>query len=99
MKTLLASILLLQVASTAAAVDAQAPAGGVAIGDMWEASAAEYQASAEGLLETMGARNIREASLSGSMLVGFLQMFGGGGGAPQDLVSPRTDALLTGAGQ
>lgn len=55
------------------------------------ASAAEYQASAEEYLDRIGARNVQEADLVGSMMADFLQMFSGGGGAPQDLVKPRAD--------
>lgn len=85
---------LLQAASTAGlAADNLTAGGGMAIGDLWEASAAEYQASAEALLARLGARNIEHADLAGSMMADFLRMFGGGGGAPLDLVRPSTAAF------
>lgn len=92
-KILLASMFLLQAAAAGAAAESLPAADGIAIGDLWVASAAEYQASIEELLDRLGARNIQQADLTGPMVAGFLRMFSGGGGAPQDLVRPRTDAL------
>lgn len=66
---------------------------GMAVGDLWEASAAEYQASVEGQLERVGGRNVQASDPIGSIMADFLQMFAGGGGAPQDLVRPRPEGL------
>ena len=88
------AFLLLQAVSTVGiAAEVQAVGGGVALGDLWAASAAEYQASTEALLERLGARNIEQADLAGSMMADFLRMFGGGGGAPLDLVRPSPTAF------
>lgn len=70
--------------------------GGIAIGHLWSASAAEYQATAEAQLEALGARNIQRADPTGAAVAGFLQMFSGGGGAPLDLVRPTSGALRSG---
>ncbi|MGB1560670.1 MAG: hypothetical protein ACPHN2_04125 [Sinimarinibacterium flocculans] len=64
---------------------------GNAIATYWPASAAEYQATAEAHLEALGARNVREPALGAALVADFLLLFSGGGGAPLDLVSPRTD--------
>lgn len=88
------AFILLQAVSTAGiAAESLPAAGGVAIGDLWAASAAEYQASIEALLERLGAHNIERADLADSMMADFLRMFGGGGGAPLDLVRPNTAAV------
>jgi hypothetical protein len=71
--------------------------GGVAIGRLWTASAAEYQATAEAQLEALGARNIQRPGLSGALVADFLLMFSGGGGAPLDLVRPRAGAFAADA--
>lgn len=65
------------------------------MGDFWNATAAEYQATAEAHLERLGARNIQTPSAAGSIMADFLLMFGGGGGAPQDLVKPRAEGFET----
>ncbi|WP_370307132.1 hypothetical protein [Sinimarinibacterium flocculans] len=82
-KTILAPLLL--VAGGAWAAD------GIAIATYWPASAAEYQATAEAHLEALDARNVREPALGAALVADFLLLFSGGGGAPLDLVSPRTD--------
>jgi hypothetical protein len=89
----LASVLLMSAASVDIAVEGSPAAGGSALADLWIASAAEYQATAEAELERLGARNIQQADLTGAIVAGFLQMFSGGGGAPLDLVRPRADAV------
>jgi hypothetical protein len=75
----------------------QAGDGGIAIGHLWSASAAEYQATAEAQLEALGARNVQRAGPAGAAVAGFLQMFSGGGGAPLDLVRPKSGAFRSGA--
>lgn len=66
---------------------------GIAIGRLWAASAAEYQATAEAQLEGLGARKIQRADIVSAAVAGFLQVFSGGGGAPLDLVKPSDEAF------
>jgi hypothetical protein len=89
---LLASVFLMSAAAVDTAVEGLPATGGSALADLWVASAAEYQATAEAELERLGTRNIQQADLTGAVVAGFLQMFSGGGGAPLDLVKPRPDA-------
>ncbi|MGB0220679.1 MAG: hypothetical protein ACPGJF_15180 [Sinimarinibacterium flocculans] len=93
MNILATSILILSAVSAPTAVALPAIDHGMALGDVWDASAAEYQASAELYLEQLGARNVQAADPVGSIMAGFLQMFAGGGGAPQDLVKPRPEGF------
>ena len=60
-----------------------------ALSEFWRASPAEYQASAEQILDLVGAADLRKGSLAGNAMADFLRMFGGGAGAPQDLVKRR----------
>ena len=85
--------MLLPSASASAGVYGGPISGGEAIGDLWLASAVEYQASAEAMLERLGARNVQRPDLVDSMMADFLRTFAGGGGAPLDLVQPRVDAF------
>jgi hypothetical protein len=86
-------MMLLLSTSASADIDGRSISGGEAIGDLWSASAVEYQASAEAMLERLGARNIQRPDLVDSMMADFLRTFSGGGGAPLDLVEPRVDAF------
>lgn len=65
---------------------------GKALEDYWAAEAAEYRATAEAVLNSVGASYISRGSLSGSVLSDFLLLFGGGAGAPQDLVKLRPES-------
>ncbi len=68
------------------------PETGTAIADYWDATPAEYQATAEAVLDAAGAGNLRHAGVLDAAVVEFLRMFGGAG-APQDLVRRRAGAL------
>lgn len=65
---------------------------GTALADYWRAQPVEYRVTAEAVLSSVGASYIRRDSISGSALADFLVWFGGGGGAPQDLVKLRPES-------
>jgi len=71
-----------------------APVTGTAIADYWDATPAEYQATAEAVLDAGGADNLRHAGVLDAAVVELLRMFGGAG-APQDLVRRRTGEPVT----
>jgi hypothetical protein len=71
-----------------------APVTGTAIADYWDATPAEYQATAEAVLDAGGAGNLRHAGVLDAAVVELLRMFGGAG-APQDLVRRRTGEPVT----
>ncbi|MFA5940154.1 MAG: hypothetical protein WC809_12425 [Sinimarinibacterium sp.] len=62
---------------------------GTAIADYWAATPAEYAATAESILDAVGAPSVRRGTVTSSIAVELLTMLGGGGGAPQDVVKAR----------
>lgn len=93
MKSAMMVLMMLSAIHCGVATAGSAVTDGMALGDFWDASAAEYQASAEVLLESIGGRIIREPDLLAEAMAGFLLIFSGGGGAPIDIVQPRAGAF------
>lgn len=62
---------------------------GRALADYWDAAPVEYRATAEAVLNSVGASYLSRDSIGASALTDFLAWFGGGGGAPQDLIKLR----------
>lgn len=65
---------------------------GKALEEYWSAEAVEYRATAEAVLSSVGASYISRGAISSAVLSDFLVLFGGGGGAPQDLVKLRPES-------
>ncbi len=65
---------------------------GAALADYWRVEPVEYRATAEAVLNSAGANYISRNSVAASALTDFLVLFGGGGGAPHDLVKLRTES-------
>lgn len=65
---------------------------GKALSEYWSAEPAEHRATAEAVLGSVGASYLSRGTISGSVLADFLVLFGGGGGAPQDLVKLRPES-------
>lgn len=59
---------------------------GTAIADYWTATPSEYAATAESVLDAVGAPSMRRGTVAGSVAAELLTMFAGGGSAPQDVV-------------
>lgn len=62
---------------------------GAALADYWVAQPVEYRVTAEAVLDAVGASTLSRDSVGASALADFLVWFGGGGGAPQDLIKLR----------
>lgn len=71
---------------------------GMGIADYWIATPAEYAATAESVLDAVGAPSMRRGTVTGSVAAELLTMFAGGGGAPQDVVRLRPVAPAAPAG-
>ncbi|MDP9141837.1 MAG: hypothetical protein M3O62_13700 [Pseudomonadota bacterium] len=65
---------------------------GKALAEYWDAQPVEYRATAEAVLNSVGGGQISRGSISGSVLSDFLVLFGGGSGAPQDLIKLRRES-------
>lgn len=64
---------------------------GLALANVWSASPAQYQATAEVVLEAVGASNYETVGAFDAAITELLVMFTGGNGAAQDVMDRKRD--------